>query len=57
MIDFHNAFCEVLINILTVNPQNKKIKKNYFPVEPSNINIWSSFQRLKQPFRKSKRFE
>ena len=24
----------------------------YFPAEPSNINIQSSFQRLKQPFRK-----
>ena len=27
----------------------------YFPAEPSNINTWSSFQRLKQPLRKSKK--
>ena len=26
----------------------------YFPAEPSNINTRSSFQRLKQPLRKSK---
>ena len=25
----------------------------YLPAEPSNINTWSSFQRLKQSFRKS----
>ena len=25
----------------------------YIPVESSNINTWSSFQRLKQPWRKS----
>ena len=26
----------------------------YFPAEPSNINTWISFQRLKQPLRKSR---
>ena len=26
----------------------------YFPAEPSNINTWISFQRLKQPLRQSR---
>ena len=33
------------------NPEN--FNEIYFPAEPSKINTWSSFQRLKQPLRKS----
>ena len=47
MIDFYNAFCQVFMNFLTVTAQN-----TLMTAEPSNINTQSSFQRLKQPFRK-----
>ena len=31
----------------------ERVNEIYFPAETSNINTRSSFQRLKQPFRKS----
>ena len=52
MIDFHNVFYKVFINFLTVKTQNT-LMKFIFPAEPSNINKWASFQRLKQPLGKS----
>ena len=52
MIDFHNAFCQVFKNFLTMKAQNTLVKI-YFPVGLSNINRRSSIQRLKKPLRQS----
>ena len=52
MIDFPNAFCQVFINFFN-REYPGCFNKIYFPAEPSNINTRSSFQKLKQPLRKS----
>ena len=51
MVDFHNAFCQVFINFFN-SESPEYFNEIYFPAEHSNRNTWSSFQRLKQTFRK-----
>ena len=51
MIDFHNTFCRVFINFLTVKVQNTLMK--FIFLLNSVTNTRSSFQRLKQYLRKS----
>ena len=52
MIDFHNAFCQVFLNFFN-SECPECFNEIYFPAEPSKINTRSSFQRLKQPLRRS----
>ena len=52
MIDFQNAFCEVFINFLTMKAQNTLMKFT-FPLNPVKQIHSISFQRFKQPLRKS----
>ena len=51
MIDFHNAFLSSIYKFFN-SESPEYFNEIYFPAEPSNINTQSSFQRLKQPFRK-----
>ena len=52
MIDFHNAFLSSIYKFFN-SESPEYFNEIYFPAEPSNINTRSSFQRLKQPLRKS----